>query len=656
MLALSDRIASPRLARSWRQCPCLITLFVACVCVVCPAWAQPDDPPSIVAWLGQTQGAVSFAPSGTDTWAYASPNRPLTTGDQLWVDRGGRAELHVGSTALRMGPQSNVAITSLSDNNMQWRLSQGSVQVRIRTLYPDQRVEIDTPNLAFVPSSPGSYRIDVDPGAGTTRVTNWSGGGTVYGNTGTSEVLPEPDRVTYSGTALDRLDESQDPSLDEWDRWAQARDDEESRSTTARYVSREMTGYAALDGNGTWTSDPAYGPVWIPAAVASDWAPYHDGHWAWIEPWGWTWVDDAPWGFAPFHYGRWAWLPARSHWGWVPGPVAVARPVYAPALVAFVAGGGGGTRWGVALSNGAPGVAWLPLAPGEVYRPGYRVSPRYVTRINQTIVVRNKTVNNNVYVNQQAPHAVAAVPSQAFVRGQHVRGTEGRVPADVLRHARFVQTAAITPAAQSRLGEVRPAPAHVAVNQAVVQARSHAVNRLNGNWPAKAFQPEQLPPPAAGPAVQPDARHHDVPRPPSAGAPEGRPTAASPPAQPRPVPHPPSAPPAVNMARQHEAHEFRQAEPPRALPVPQQQEERRPPPPHPPQLRHEEPARQRERAEPPSPRGEPPAPPPQWRPAPAPPQPHQPPPPQAVPQQSAQPHPEHARPEHRPRKEDGPAH
>ena len=26
------------------------------------------------------------------------------------------------------------------------------------------------------------------------------------------------------------------------------------------------------------------------------WAPYRHGYWRWIEPWGWTWIDDAPWG------------------------------------------------------------------------------------------------------------------------------------------------------------------------------------------------------------------------------------------------------------------------------------------------------------------------------------------------------------------------
>ena len=52
-------------------------------------------------------------------------------------------------------------------------------------------------------------------------------------------------------------------------------------------VSREMTGYQDLDANGQWSTLPDYGPVWIPTAVASDWAPYQFGHWAYIEPWGW---------------------------------------------------------------------------------------------------------------------------------------------------------------------------------------------------------------------------------------------------------------------------------------------------------------------------------------------------------------------------------
>ena len=113
-----------------------------------------------------------------------------------------------------------------------------------------------------------------------------------------------------------------------------------------------------------------------------------NGHWGWVGAYGWTWVDDAPWGFAPFHYGRWAYIGNR--WGWCPGPIAV-RPVYAPALVAFVGGG-----VGVSVGFGGGPVGWFPLGPHDVYFPGYHVSQRYFTNVNvsNTRVVNNVTINN----------------------------------------------------------------------------------------------------------------------------------------------------------------------------------------------------------------------------------------------------------------------
>ena len=94
-------------------------------------------------------------------------------------------------------------------------------------------------------------------------------------------------------------------------------------SRTAQYVAPDVTGYEDLDDNGTWSSEAEYGYVWTPTSVAVGWSPYHDGRWAWVAPWGWTWIDDAPWGYAPFHYGRWAHV--RNRWCWVPGPRHVAR-------------------------------------------------------------------------------------------------------------------------------------------------------------------------------------------------------------------------------------------------------------------------------------------------------------------------------------------
>ena len=102
-----------------------------------------------------------------------------------------------------------------------------------------------------------------------------------------------------------------------------------------------------------------------------DWAPYQYGRWVWVSPWGWTWIDDAPWGYAPFHYGRWAHV--RNRWCWVPGPRHV-RAVYAPALVGWV-----GSRRRVG-SIGS--VSWFPLGPREVYVPAHRYSRHYVERVN----------------------------------------------------------------------------------------------------------------------------------------------------------------------------------------------------------------------------------------------------------------------------------
>ncbi len=239
----------------------LLGLVVAsAITVPATSIADTDDPPTRVARLGYLEGSVSFQPGGTDEWVAAPLNRPITTGDKIWSDRGSRAELQLDGSALRLS------------------------------------------------SKP-------------------------YG--------PEPDS---------------------FDAWSQGRDSRWDNSDSARYVSSDVVGYEDLDGQGAWESTPDYGNVWFPRSVEPSWAPYHDGHWSYIEPWGYTWVDDQRWGFAPFHYGRW--ISVRGAWGWVPCPprafgAVYVRPVYAPALVAWVGVGAG--------------VAWFALGPREVYVPSYPV-------------------------------------------------------------------------------------------------------------------------------------------------------------------------------------------------------------------------------------------------------------------------------------------
>lgn len=410
------------------------TFLVGAAALVFSAWALAD-PPSRVARLGYTSGAVSFSPAGESDWVQATLNRPLGTGDRLWSDARARAEIQVGGAMIRMSAHTSVSVLNLDDRITQLQLTQGTLNVRLRRLEAGQEFEVDTPNLAFVLRQPGDYRIDVDPDSDATTIVVRKGQGEVYGDEA-SFVIDARQPYRFTGTDLREHRLVDAPRLDEFDRWASDRDRAFDTSRSARYVSPDVVGYQDLDANGTWRNDATYGSVWIPNRVEAGWAPFRDGHWAWIDPWGWTWVDDAPWGYAVSHYGRWANF--GGTWGWVPGPVR-SPAYYAPALVVFV----GGSNFQLTISSGnVGGVAWFPLAPREVYRPSYPVSRGYFENVNRSNTVVNNTVVNNVYnnvnvtnivyANRQVAGAVVAVPTTAFVQSQAVSKAAVRVSPDMV--------------------------------------------------------------------------------------------------------------------------------------------------------------------------------------------------------------------------------
>ena len=280
------------------------------------------DPPSRVARIAYVSGAASFSPGGERDWGRAIVNRPMITGDRLWVERGARAELQLGSAAIRVGGATSLTLLNLDDRTAQVQLDQGTLNIRVRRLDRGQVFEVDTPNLAFSIRRPGRYRINVDADGDATMVTVRSGLAEVYGP-GRAFVVGE--RLTYRfyGTGLRDYETFALLPVDEFERWSGERDRRWDNSVSRRYVSPELIGYDDLDQYGTWRKVSDYGFVWVPSRVPAGWAPYREGHWAWVEPWGWTWIDEAPWGFAPSHYGRWAYVDRT--WAWVPGP-ATARP------------------------------------------------------------------------------------------------------------------------------------------------------------------------------------------------------------------------------------------------------------------------------------------------------------------------------------------
>jgi hypothetical protein len=439
-----------------------------------------QDPPSRVARLNMISGPVSFQPASVDDWTNATLNYPMTTGDHLYADVDARAEMHVGPNAIRLNSRTNFGFLNLDDRTAQIRLTEGAIHIRLRSLLDSDIWEIDTPNGAISLLRTGDYRIDTDPGRNATMVTVIAGEAEATAN-GQATPIHSGQTAYFAGDSP-QADIRSANAPDEFDQFCWQRDRREDSAPAPRYVSREMVGYEDLDANGVWTEAADYGPIWRPR-VAVGWAPYHNGHWAWVEPWGWTWIDAAPWGFAPFHYGRWVY--AGGGWGWCPGPrVVVARPVYAPALVAFV----GGAGWSVSLRlGGGGGVAWFPLGYNEPYIPAYHVSPAYVRQVNVTNVtyINNVTINNVVnnynrpgyvnetrYSNQVVRGAVTAVPRQAFISSQSVQRTAVVVPAGSFDHERVGgYTAAIAPERQSILrasqGNV-PRPDAAIVNRQVV--------------------------------------------------------------------------------------------------------------------------------------------------------------------------------------------
>src|SRR5215467_4300816 len=102
------------------------------------AFGDADDPPARVARLNYMSGSVSFRPGTVEDWAEATLNYPMTTGDHLWSDENSSAEMHIGSTAVRLSVQTAVEFLNLDDRVAQISLHQGALNIRLRTLDNDQ--------------------------------------------------------------------------------------------------------------------------------------------------------------------------------------------------------------------------------------------------------------------------------------------------------------------------------------------------------------------------------------------------------------------------------------------------------------------------------------------------------------------------------------
>jgi hypothetical protein len=439
--------------RLWRQRLFSLAgalLLAACTTVVAPeARATSDeqivDPPARVGRLSALKGEVQVASEPQGAWEPARLNWPLTTQSMLFVAPGGLSEASIGSSAVRLDGNTQAAFAQLDDHAIAIDLIQGTVRARVRTLFSGDQFSLAADGVRAELLQPGDYRARFDPDRRAFTLAVLSGRLRVVTPSNTLELGTGQQADIGRGGAtlqLARVDGDTD-----FDRWAEARDRSQERVASTRYVSPELTGVESLDEYGRWSVDSAYGNVWFPNVVSAGWAPYRHGRWVWVRPWGWSWVDDSPWGYAPFHYGRWSQFGGR--WGWVPGPV-VARPVWSPALVGYV----GGPVYG--YPHRAPS-GWFPLAPAEVYVPHHRYSPRYVQQYNGG--------NFNVI----APLRTVVEPIDGDRRARRHTGPEQPQPA--YRYAQRPDALTLVddkPVQDGRaMGPVRPQPMPMAVPRPV---------------------------------------------------------------------------------------------------------------------------------------------------------------------------------------------
>lgn len=401
------------------------------------------NPPGRVARLSYLSGNVAFLASGDTAWSTATLNYPVTAGDRVYADRGARAELQVGPFAVRLSEATDLLITNLNDQLMQLGFTQGTLRVSVYQLAPGDSVEVDTPHGALALLAPGEYRLDA-PADGRVMVVTVARGTLEWTAGGVAQLVQGGQAIRLAGVNPIQVASVRTPAPDAFDQWSDSRDHRFASSASMQYVSRDIPGYDELDDAGRWEVDVSYGPMWYPTLVPVGWVPYRYGHWVWVEPWGWTWVEHARWGYAPFHYGRWAYL--RGRWGWLPGPVAV-RPYYAPALVVFVNGSAFSAQ------------AWFPLGPGEPYYPWYHHNDDYqrwvnianIHRVTDTRYITDPTYISRIPYRNRAV-GFTAVPTSGFQARGPIAGRVMRVPERQIAAAPIAPHPSVLPAQRAEAG------------------------------------------------------------------------------------------------------------------------------------------------------------------------------------------------------------
>jgi hypothetical protein len=399
------------------------------------------------------EGEVEMRTLEAADWGYTALNNPVREGDEFWVPRGGRLEIQLNSgTCIRLDQESDILMLSKEKNSVQFYITQGHAYV-VHDALDGIVAQVDTKDAstrAFVNSF---FRIDkmdkyTEVGAFKKFVEVENNAGNVRVNAGEMVSLAKDTNGEVAPMGGE----------DEWEKWNIARNhgggldtlvEASTKTKTPDNLPDELKTYSSeLSNSGKWLDVPQYGKVWTPA-VEAGWAPYKNGRWVWRDD-DYVWVASEPWGWAPYHYGRWAFVEGMG-WCWVP-PVA-GDAYWSPGYVAWV--------------RTEDYVAWVPLAPGEIYYGRGDYGKHSVNIIKANINQDNVT---NVYKNVQVNYGVTVVSRNTFAKAlPRIERLDQRIIQDKIftRNNISVGAPAIKPTRESYFASSKMIPASKLPPQAV---------------------------------------------------------------------------------------------------------------------------------------------------------------------------------------------
>jgi hypothetical protein len=427
------------------RCVCAATILVAASAsaeqnatppTAAAAPSAAPAPPARVGRVSLISGKVAFRSLGETLWSDAAVNDPVSTGASLRTDPQARAEIRIGADTIDLAESTEIRIADLDDRAAEIAIGRGRIDLDIPRLAAGESIQIDIPRGGVWLLRPGRYDVDAGTGDEPPRLAAFTGGARFVGG-GLDLPIKAGNALLLTGPGM-AATAIEPATADEFARWCGSRAIDATKLAAPYFVSPAMTGFSELDAAGRWHAGATSGEVWAPNSVPADWAPFRDGHWRRVAPWGWTWIDDQRWGFAPSHYGRWGF--ADGHWAWAPGMFA-AHPVYAPAVVAFL----GTPGVGLSYADGTgPAIAWFPLAPGEAYWPSYTNDLDAIRALNrgdvaQLSMIRLRTdgeppaeIADAHFANRQF---ASVVPRPVFVAGQAVAPALLQLPPARLQNA-----------------------------------------------------------------------------------------------------------------------------------------------------------------------------------------------------------------------------